>query len=183
MNGNEQLLPQEHPYHQEGLLRPLEEQDLSLVLGWRNSDRVRAMMYTDAILSEVEHQHWFERLQASQQDALCYIFELHGEPVGVVNFTQFDARRERCTWGFYLGREGLPRGTGTYMGLLALKQAFGKLGILKLCGEVFAFNEASIAYHQRLGFVEEGRFRRHVWKNGKYEDIIYFAKFYNDEWQ
>lgn len=37
---------------------------------------------------------------------------------------------------------------------------------------VFAHNEASLALHRRLGFVEEGCLRDHVFLTGRHHDLV-----------
>ncbi|GFO68503.1 UDP-4-amino-4,6-dideoxy-N-acetyl-beta-L-altrosami ne N-acetyltransferase [Geomonas limicola] len=163
------------------LLRPLAEGDLDLVLAWRNSDRVRACMYTDHLISEEEHRAWFRRSQEAPFPATL-IFEYRGMPAGLKSFSQVDRTSNRCHWGFYLGAEDLPRGAGSAMGFLALEYIFERQGFRKLCAEAFAFNEGSVRYHTRLGFTQEGRFAAHVLKNGCYHDVLCFALF-SDTWQ
>jgi len=167
------------PWLEKCRLRPLEEADLEKVLEWRNSDRIRTAMFTDRIITMDEHRAWFERLN-KEKNAICKIFELQGRPVGVVNIVQIDRHNHKCSWGFYLGEVDVPRGTGTVMGYLALEYIFETLDIHKLCAEVLAFNTLSIKLHKKLGFVEEGRFKKHVLKNGSYEDVIAMALFYED---
>jgi len=162
-------------------LRPLEEMDLERILMWRNSDRIRAVMFTDHHISEDEHRAWFMRMQ-QLEDAVGLIFEVKGRSAGLVYFSRIDYHNGLCFWGFYLGEENLPKGTGTIMGFLALDYAFENLGIRKLIGETLAFNTASIKFHKRLGFVEEGRSVRQILKNGRYEDVISFVRF-NEGWQ
>lgn len=164
------------PNWEDYLLRMIEEEDLDIVLHWRNSDRIRANMYTDRIITIDEHRAWFKRLK-NDEHSLCMIFEKKKHPIGVINFTQIDPVNRTCSWGFYLGEENLPRGTGSIMGILALDYAFERLGMHKICGEAFAFNQASIRYHQKLGFVKEGRFAKHLKKYGNYEEIISFILF------
>jgi UDP-4-amino-4,6-dideoxy-N-acetyl-beta-L-altrosamine N-acetyltransferase len=157
-------------------LRPIEERDLDLVLGWRNSERVRSCMYTDHIITPEEHRTWFERIGEAEFPSTM-IFEFRGAPSGIKSFSQIDSRNSRCSWGFYLGDTLLPPGCGTVMGFLALEYIFEVHHFHKVCAEAFAFNDASIKYHLRLGFSEEGRFLKHVLKDGRYEDITSFAIF------
>jgi UDP-4-amino-4,6-dideoxy-N-acetyl-beta-L-altrosamine N-acetyltransferase len=155
-------------------LRPVEERDLDLVLSWRNSERVRRTMYADHIISVAEHRAWFERLQSS--DRLQYlIFEHKGRPVGMVKIDDINRTNRTCYWGFYIGEEDTPKGTGSAMGFLALEHVFGTLGMGRVIGEVLAFNEGSIKFHRRLGFVEEGRFAGHVMRQGVCEDVVSFV--------
>lgn len=162
-------------------LRPITEVDLEKILVWRNSERIRMNMYTDHIITMEEHKAWFER-QKQSKSSVYLIFALNGEPAGLVYFTDIDRKNGRSFWGFYLGEEDLPRGSGTALGWLGLDYAFDRLATRKLCGEVFAFNTSSINFHQKLGFVQEGRFLKHVLKNGGFEDVISFALF-REDWE
>ena len=169
------------PRREDYRLRPVEEADLAKVLEWRNSERIRANMYTDHIISVDEHRRWFRNLREDRR-LVCLVFEYLGRPAGMVNFTGIDEANGKSQWGFYLGETDLPRGTGTVMGLLGLEYAFEILKIRKVCGEAFAFNSASLNFFGRLGFAEEGRFARHVLKNGRYEDVVSFALF-REDWE
>lgn len=168
--------------HDHALLRPLEERDLEQMLQWRNSDRVREYSYHDELITWEQHVNWFRGITENARFH-GLIFELEGIPTGVMNFTNIDSRHKRCHWGFYIGRSDAPRGSGTFMCELAVRYAFSELGIRKLCGEVLAYNQASIALHHKLGFVQEGCFSKHLWKNGSYVDVLCYAKFNtnNDE--
>ncbi len=169
------------PQREDYILRPIEEKDLGKVLAWRNSDRIRANMYTDHKITMDEHKAWFKGLK-EKQNSVYMVFELNQRPIGLVYFKDIDQKNEKCLFGFYLGEDDLPRGTGTIMGVLGLKYVFENLDIRKLYGEAFAFNQSSINFFRRLGFTEEGRFTKHVLKSGKYEDVVIFALF-KEDWQ
>lgn len=169
------------PSREDCNIRPISESDLEQVLRWRNSERIRANMYTDHLISWEEHQAWFMKLK-EDQTAVYLIFEFLQRPVGFTYFTCIDSKNGKCFFGFYLGEEKMPRGIGTIMGVLGIEHAFGKMGIRKLCGETFAFNKASINLFRRLGFAEEGHFVKHILKNEKYEDVISFA-ILKEDWE
>jgi UDP-4-amino-4,6-dideoxy-N-acetyl-beta-L-altrosamine N-acetyltransferase len=155
-------------------IRKMMELDLEQVLLWRNSDKIRASMYTDQVITWKQHTAWFEHIQQNHS-AVFLIFECDDVPSGVVSFVQLDQRNSKCNWGFYLGREDLPKGSGTTMGRLGLKYAFEELNMRKVCGEAFAFNIASIKLHEKLGFQTEGKYKEHILKNENYEDIVLFG--------
>ncbi|MFY0543168.1 UDP-4-amino-4,6-dideoxy-N-acetyl-beta-L-altrosamine N-acetyltransferase [Brevibacillus sp. H7] len=160
-------------------LRAFVEADLEQVLLWRNSDRVRQHMYSDHLISWEEHVNWFHRMRNDHTHE-CLIFEYQNRPVGVVSFSNIDTKHMRCTWGFYLGETDIPKGSGLAMGLLGLSYGFETIGSRKICGEVLASNDASIRFHQKLGFVQEGHFVNHIYKNGHFEDVLSFACFSED---
>jgi UDP-4-amino-4,6-dideoxy-N-acetyl-beta-L-altrosamine N-acetyltransferase len=160
-------------------IRTIEERDLAIVLKWRNSERIRRVMFSDHIITLNEHHAWFSRL--SQQDSVHLVFEYQKSPWGLVCLTDIDNRNNKCDWGFYLGELNLPKNSGLIMGVLGLEYIFEKKNIRKLCSQTFAFNTSGVNFHQRLGFVKEGLLKKHVLKNGNYEDVISFALF-ADEW-
>jgi UDP-4-amino-4,6-dideoxy-N-acetyl-beta-L-altrosamine N-acetyltransferase len=153
-------------------LRRMERSDLDVVLRWRNSERIRQAMYTDHVITRDEHYAWFEQVTRDNV-TMHFVFEYEKRPLGVVNVVGIDRRHLRCVWGFYIGEEAAPPGSGLAMGYLALEYLFEKEGLHRVMGE--ALNEASIKFHRRLGFVEEGRLVDHVVKNGRYTDVISFA--------
>jgi RimJ/RimL family protein N-acetyltransferase len=77
------------------------------------------------------------------------------DPLGFVQFNSV-CQGGIADWGFY-ARPDAPRGSGTKLGHTALAHAFKNLGLHKVCGQAFESNVASIAFHQKLGFREEGR--------------------------
>jgi len=164
------------PKREDCLLRPMRESDLEMVLQWRNSERIREVMYTDHVISIEEHRAWFERASREKR-SLHFVFECEEQPVGVVNVADMDKINNKCVWGFYVGAEEVPRGAGSAMGFFALEHLFENMGFRKVIGEALANNEASIKYHLRLGFVEEGRLVEHILKNDQYIDIVSFAIF------
>ncbi|WP_096189349.1 UDP-4-amino-4,6-dideoxy-N-acetyl-beta-L-altrosamine N-acetyltransferase [Evansella halocellulosilytica] len=161
-------------------LRDMTYDDIELVLTWRNSVRVMAYMYTDHHITKSEHEEWFTKV-SNDESTVVKLFLYREKPIGLVKFSHIDKRHNRCYWGFYLGESNLPRGTGKVLGLLSLHFLFNSLNIRKLCAEVLSFNQKSINYHKMLGFKEEGRFLKHVKKNGKYVDVFSFALF-SHEW-
>lgn len=161
-------------------LRTLKEEDLGMVLEWRNSYRIRSNMYNDKMITIDEHINWF--MQLDNQKEVYLVFEIEECPVGLVYFKEINWCKSSSYWGFYLGETGLPLGSGLVMGYLGIDYAFDELGLKKLCGEVLSFNQASIKFHLRFGFVEEGILKRHVFKNGIYQDVITFALF-KEDWE
>ncbi|MBV9080901.1 MAG: UDP-4-amino-4,6-dideoxy-N-acetyl-beta-L-altrosamine N-acetyltransferase [Elusimicrobia bacterium] len=153
-------------------LRPLTEADLDLVRAWRNSDRVRSVMYTDHVISPEEHRRWFAGLKGDS-NRLYLIFEVNGRPAGLVDFALISDRKE-AVWGFYLGDEDAPTGSGQALGEQGLEFAFRGLNVEKVIGETFAFNERGIRFHERLGFKSLGILKGFKIKNGRAEDVVKF---------
>lgn len=153
-----------------GEVRSVTKADLPRLLAWRNHPSVRSYMYSQHEITEMEHQKWFERVLADEQRHLL-VYSEHQLPVG---FAQLAVTDQRADWGFYLSPDA-SKGTGTRLGFKVLDKAFFELQLHKVVGEALDFNQASIAFHQKLGFVNEGRLRDQVRINQMYHDVLCFG--------
>jgi RimJ/RimL family protein N-acetyltransferase len=59
--------------------------------------------------------------------------------------------------------------------LLVLRFMFDERRFQKCEARVYDYNSASISLHRKLGFVEEGRLRRHLFLAGEYRDEFIFG--------
>ena len=141
-------------------LRPVRDEDLPLILEWRNSPSVREKMFTTHVITPEEHDAHFARIQDDPTRRYLLCLDEQGLPVGVVTFTDIDQATGSCEWGFYLGGT-TGRGTGTKMLYGAVEYAFGELGMRTIGAAVLGTNEASIRIHLRLGFqLEDAELKR-----------------------
>jgi UDP-4-amino-4,6-dideoxy-N-acetyl-beta-L-altrosamine N-acetyltransferase len=137
-------------------LRPLRAADSARLRAWRNSDRVRLSMNNHHVVSEAEHSEWFARAVAGTERRR-FVYECGGVPLGFVTYRDIDQAAGTCEWGFYVGEEWAPRGSGGRLGILALDKAFDEFALELVRAEVLADNAASLAFHARMGFRETGQ--------------------------
>ncbi len=161
-------------------LRKIIDADKHMILAWRNDDRVRQHMYTTHIIGEAEHDAWFARALAFQ-DQKHFIFQYNERPVGIASFSEINQHEQTAFWGFYLGETDVPKGAGSVMKFLAFDYAFGGLGLFKLSSEVLATNPGVVKLHKRFGFREEGIFRAHRLREEGRVDVYRLALF-KDDW-
>lgn len=162
-------------------LRPITESDLPMVRQWRNAPEVRRWMFTRHEIGEAEHRAWYERIVADPQVRWLIHENPAGHPDGVIGFTHIDTTSHKACWGFYAAPTA-PRGTGTRLGSEALDYAFAELGLHKLNAEVIAGNLASVNFHLKLGFRQEGYFRAEHFDGAQYVDVVRFGLL-AEEWR
>ena len=153
-------------------LRDITEADKEKLLNWRNQPEVRKYMYTDHIITEEEHDKWFNDVVLNDRSCKYWIIVLDGEDVGSVNLYYIDEKNSRCNWSFYIAKDTRGRGVGLYVEYSVLYYVFEVLKLNRIYGEVFSFNENAIKLFESSGFQIEGRFREHVVKDGIKHDII-----------
>lgn len=159
-------------------LRTLREDDLEMVLHWRNHTEIRKWMINSEEIALVDHLKWFEN-NKNKKDRSFYVFEYQNIPQGYVSFVEV-SNSAAIEWGFYL-KPDAERGMGNILGYAALNTAFGQLQAEKVFGQVLAFNEKSLNFHKKLGFSQEGVLRKHF-KDYRGEFDIHQFGLLRNEW-
>ena len=133
-----------------GLLREIRNNEVELMLSWRNAPNVRANMYTHHEISLSEHLTWWERTKKNKHHHY-FMYEHHSVPLGIVALTEIDLIAKSSSWAFYAA-PGAPTGTGSKMEFLTLDYAFDTLGLQALDCEVLSFNIPVLKLHEKFGF-------------------------------
>lgn len=92
-----------------------------------------------------------------------------------------DARNRAGEVGILLRRTAWGTGAGTDAMQALADLAFRHLNLHRVWLTVFATNERAIASYRKVGFVEEGRWREDVWRDGRYVDQVVMA-ILREEW-
>ena len=156
-------------------LIPFQEADIELVRQWRNLPEVSKYMYTDDQITAEEQKNWFERIKidASQK---YWIIEYDNMKLGLVSIYNIKLDFKHCSWAFYLGNtEVRGAGIGSKVEYTILNYVFETMQFNRLMCEVFSFNEKVIQMHNKFGFNEEGYYKEHILKGGKYYDVVALA--------
>ena len=95
--------------------------------------------------------------------------------VGGINVHQADQASGTVDYGVGLNPEHKGNGYAAEAVLLVLRFMFYERRFQKCEAHVYDYNSASISLHRKLGFVEEGRLRRHMFLGGQYRDEIIFG--------
>lgn len=154
------------------IARQLVQDDLALILSWRNHPAVRRHMLTQHEISLAEHQQWFQRASGDTRKKLLIVEEA-GIAIGHVNFSGVEPGGV-ADWGFYAAPRAA-RGSGRKICMTALKVAFDEYELHKVCGQALESNKASAGLHLALGFSLEGRLREHSRTGQDYQDLLCFG--------
>ncbi|WP_123465738.1 GNAT family N-acetyltransferase [Streptomyces sp. NBC_01260] len=95
-----------------------------------------------------------------------------GEIVGGVGSHEADPHAGWFEYGVTVGAEHRRKGYAAEAVVMLLRFMFAERRFHKCGARVLAHNEASLALQRRLGFVEEGRLRDHVFFAGRHHDLV-----------
>jgi RimJ/RimL family protein N-acetyltransferase len=92
--------------------------------------------------------------------------------VGTLSTNNIDQRAGRFSYGISIGHDHQRRGYATDAIRLLLTYMFGERRFHKCEVGIYAFNEASIALHRKIGLRTEGRLRDHEYFAGRHHDLM-----------
>jgi RimJ/RimL family protein N-acetyltransferase len=166
-------------------LRALAREDLPLVWAFNNDLAVELAGGGDP-----PYPQSLARLQAEfdqdaargGRDTTRFAIEVEGKCIGACALFNVNAPSQTCELGIGIGvKEYWGRGYGRECVRLLLQYAFRYLNYRKVWLRVHAPNERAIRTYRACGFVEEGRQRAHVWRDGAYDDLVLMG-ILREEW-
>ncbi len=133
-------------------------------LGWQ----VNLPQGSEAVKKAAEEQS--ARQDRNDDNMRFVITTLRGVAVGSIDTHHADRLNRRFEYGISLAREHWGQGFATDALEILFRHYFGELGYHKVNAWVYAFNDRSIAFHERLGMIREGTARQTHFTRGEFHD-------------
>ncbi|MFB9274525.1 GNAT family N-acetyltransferase [Cohnella cellulosilytica] len=159
------------------MLREYRRDDLPWIRQWVNDPEIVRQL-SDIFLyphAQEATEAYLEAMLEGDSDARGFVIaDLATEAyIGQVNLDSIDWKNRVGKIGIVIGStEQMGRGFGTEAMKLLADFAFRELNLNRLELEVYDFNERAIRCYASCGFVEEGRLRERLYRNGRYCDIV-----------
>jgi RimJ/RimL family protein N-acetyltransferase len=167
-------------------LRGVEPSDAEAFARWNlDSEMARELdfVWPPVSLARVEKDLEEESLKRLEGDAFTWVVEdAAAVAVGHIATHHCQPRPGVFGYGLSVAREHRRRGYATEAVLLVLKYYFEELRYQKCLVGVHSNNPASVALHEKLGFVREGTLRRMVYAGGRFHDLHHYGML-KEEWE
>src|SRR5258705_1592120 len=158
-------------------LRPLELADVPTTAAWRNDPAVRDQILSFRFpVTHVMETKFIERAIAGDGADQCVlgIVDRSDETLcGLVYLRDIDWISRHASFGIMIGiQHRQRRGLGRRALHLILHHGFDVLNLDRIYLYVVQYNRSAINLYESVGFVHEGRLRRHVALDGRYHDLL-----------
>ena len=152
-------------------LRLIEKEDLPFITKIREDNETKKYLGTFVLLSKEKQEKWFDST-TNDCTKMYLIFERKNVKIGYVRISEIDyISRNMCVGGDIAVKQR-GKGFSKEMYRLIFDLGFNKLNMNRLWLLVLENNKRAIHIYKKYGFVEEGRQRQAVYKNGQYMDYI-----------
>jgi RimJ/RimL family protein N-acetyltransferase len=160
-------------------LRAIEEADWERHFEWdQDSDMARLsyMVFHPRSCEATRRATQETSLKQPENDEYAFAVEtLAGEHVGGASTHHCDLRSGTFSYGLAIQSTQRRQGYASDAIYLILRYMFEERRYQKVNVNVYAFNEASIRLHDKMGFQLEGRLRRTIYTEGEFHDMLYYG--------
>ncbi|MEN4011674.1 MAG: GNAT family protein [Chloroflexota bacterium] len=157
--------------------RAAEREDIPRFVRWLNDPEVRQNLLLYAPMSLHEEEEWFNGLLKRPKDERPMVIEVNTpdgwQPIGNIGLHNIEWRIRSAEVGLFIGEKTYwGHGFGSRALRMMVDYAFNTLNLNRIFLHVFETNARGIRAYQKVGFVEEGRLRQDMYKDGRYIDVL-----------
>lgn len=156
-------------------LRAITLDDLDAIKEWINDPEVtRGLLVGRYPMTDETERQWIEdKMKATSSETLFTIETKSGDYVGGISLFKIHPVEHHAELGIVIGdKSKWSRGYATEAMELIIEYGFNQLNLNMIYLGVVAFNKRAAALYKRVGFVEEGRLRQRVYRDGSYHDEL-----------
>lgn len=154
-------------------LRPADEADIEFLTENINDPEIWASVKSKRPKTDSEQREYLDSVAKS--DGEQFIVYADDDRVGSIGLHQLNHSWGTCEIGFWITPDEQGNGYGSAACELAVSYAFEELRIEKVTAKAFAFNEASHALLESVGFVHEATLRDHAYVSGERVDLFVYG--------
>jgi len=123
---------------------------------------------------EGNRAYWYLRREDGRREDYAIVTSSDNKHIGNCGLCDLDPLRQKAQLWIYLG-ESFGKGVGPVAAAQLINRGFCQLNLERIYLRAVANNLRALHFYRKLGFVEEGRFRRDTLVDGQPMDIVCMA--------
>lgn len=166
-------------------LRSFKESDIEVFIKLVEEEGIRETLSDTVIFpkSHTEYKEYIEKHMGIPKNNV-YDFAIEsldkGEFVGSCGINQYTERERIALIGIWIANEYQGKGYGKDSLITLCKFIFDEINAHKIKLFCFESNTTAINLYKKVGFKEEGRYRKELIRNGQYYDAVHMGLFKED---
>lgn len=167
-------------------LRELEIKDAEGMLEWMHDPDIQSCFHINMTSKTMEDVEEFiekaEYIPIHNHSIHYAIVDKSDEYMGTVSLKGIDLDALNAEYAISLRRGAQGKGMGKSATVEILRIAFEEIGLEKVYLNVLSDNTKAIGMYEKVGFVYEGEFRKHLFLHGEYKSLRWYS-ILKDEYQ
>ena len=124
---------------------------------------------------------WWDTIRNNQSE-IRMIFTVNDVPAGFCKFYRVDMQNRNCVLGADLHKDFRGQGLASTMWNLMLETCFQNLQLNRVSLSSAVYNDIAQRVYRKVGFKEEGRLVKSLFRGGEYHDQICMYML-RDDWK
>jgi len=155
-------------------IRAVEKDDLPRYVRWFNDPEVRENLAMFYPMSLAEEEKWFEdKLKRGENSKTFAVETKEGVHIGGTGLDSINWKDRNAEFGIFIGEKNYwNKGYGTDATKTIVKFAFEEMNLARVYLRVYDDNPRAIRVYEKAGFEREGVLRKHIFRKGRYSDVI-----------
>lgn len=160
-------------------LRMLQESDASGMLEWMKDPEIQNVFRND--MGKITMEEALEFIRSSRESweksgsLHLAVADEKDEYLGTISLKNIDLQAKNAEYAISLRRKAHGKGIGYTATRQLLEYAFSIMKLERIYLNVLSDNEKAIRLYERVGFVFEGEFRKHLYLRGAYRNLKWYG--------
>ncbi len=165
-------------------LRALKEKDVGGMLEWMHDPDIQQNFRND--MGRITKEMAIDFIREARKDwkknlnLHLAITDAEDEYMGTISLKNIDLQSKRAEYAISLRKKAQGKGIGYAASKKILEYAFIQMQLERIYLNVLKENKRAIALYERVGFIYEGEFRKHLYLRGVYRDLQWYGMLKED---
>ncbi len=146
----------------------------------QDEDISRMFLFTRYPYSEEEIEKFIRKSFEDKINVHFAITNEDNEYIGTISLKNINYVDRNAEYAIMIRKEFWGKDVAKKATYEILDYGFNTLNLYKIYLNVLSINVRAIKFYEKVGFKREGIFRDHVYKNGKYVDLVWYSFFKED---
>jgi len=152
-------------------LRGVFDEDHDWLVDLHNDPEVLRNLTNPESITKAQHMAWWETIRINKKE-MRFIFTVDDKRVGFTKFYNIDRVNHNCVLGADIHKQFRGRGYAKNMWAMMLNVSFLSLGMSRVSLTTADFNAVGQRVYRNIGFKEEGRLIKSLYRDGQFHDQI-----------
>jgi diamine N-acetyltransferase len=159
-------------------LRKLELKDANGMLEWMHDEELmKNFRFNGTLMTQDTVESFIVDAQNDKVNKHLAVVADDNEYLGTISLKNIDDGSKNGEYSVAMRKKAIGTGAALEATKQILEIAFHEVGLEKVYLNVLAENKRAIRFYEKLGFVKEGEFKKHVYSQGRLKDLWWYAIF------